>query len=136
MTRSPTARSTCIRRLKEVTYRHQSYSIDMTRGVRVLRAWKVARQRRAMSPDYLQVALQSALGKVRGMCKYHWRKKFCERGYPSVSIVIQLRHLYDNTAAADAAVHVLSQDLEDVVSSLSIIVTFCDAAFWPCVSNE
>jgi hypothetical protein len=116
--------------------RHHRCNIVMTRGVPVLRARKHARKRRAMSPDYLQVALQTALKKVSGMCSYHWRKKFCQRGYPSVYIVIQLGHLYDNAAAAEEALDALTQELEDIVSNLTMIVTYCDAAFWTCASGE
>jgi hypothetical protein len=127
-----------ILRLNIAISRHHGCTIVMTGGVPIMRARKVARKRRAMSPDYLQVALASALAKVRGMCSYHWRKKFSERGYPnaSVYIVIQLGYLSDNAAAAQAAVHVLTQELEDVVSDLTIIVALCDAAFWPCAMSE
>jgi hypothetical protein len=116
--------------------RHHRCKIVMTRGVPVLRAHKVARKRRAMSPDYLQVALQTALKKVRGMCSYHWRKNFCRRGYPSVYIVIQLGYLYDNAAAAQDAVDALTRELDDIVSNLTIIVTYCDTAFWTLASGE
>ena len=101
----------------------------MTRCVPVLRARKVARKRREMSPDYLQVALQSAMGKVRGICSYHWRKKFCQRGHPTVYIVIQLGYLFDNAAAAEAAIHVLKHELEEFVTSWTIIVTYSQATF-------
>ncbi len=108
----------------------------MVRSVRFARARKVARKRRDMSPDYLQVALQSALEKVRGMCSYHWRKNFCQRGYPSVYMVVQLLHLYDNAAAAEEAVDVLTRELEIIVVDLTIIVTYGDTAFWTLVSGE
>ena len=108
----------------------------MGRSVRIVRARKVARKRRDMSPDYLQVALQSALAKVRGMCSYHWRKKFCQRGYPSVYIVIQLGYLYDNAAAAKEAADVLTRELEIIVVDLTIIVTYTDTAFWTLASGE
>ena len=106
----------------------------MVRSVRIVRARKVARKRRDMSPDYLQVALQSALAKVRGMCSYHWRKKFCQRGYPSV--YIQLGYLYDNAAAAKEAADVLTRELEIIVVDLTIIVTYTDTAFWSLASGE
>ena len=102
----------------------------------LMRARKVARKRRAMSPDYLQVALQSALEKVRGICAYHWRKKFCQRGHPSVYIVIQLGHLFDNAAGADAAMHVLKHELEECVTSWTIIVTFTQEHFFALARNE
>jgi hypothetical protein len=116
--------------------RHQRSTIAMVRSVRIVRSRKVARKRRDMSPDYLQVALQSALAKVRGMCSYHWRKYFCQRGYPSVYMVVQLGHLYDNAAAAEAAVDVLTRELDDIVVDLTIIVTNCDTAFWTITSGE
>ena len=102
----------------------------------LMRARKVARKRRSMSPDYLQVALQSALEKVRGICGYHWRKKFCQRGHPSVYIVIQLGHLFDNAAAAEAAMHVLKHELEEFVTSWTIIVTFTQEHFCALATNE
>jgi hypothetical protein len=102
----------------------------------IMRARKVARKRRAMSPDYLQVALQSALEKVRGICSYHWRKKFCQRGHPSVYIVIQLGHLLNNAAGAEAAMHVLKHELEEFVTSWTIIVTFTQEHFFALAMNE
>jgi hypothetical protein len=89
-----------------------------------------------MSPDYVQVALQSALKKVTGMCAYHWRKKFCQHGIPSVYIVIQLGYLLDNITAAEAAIHVLTRELEDIGKDLIIIVTYCGAAFRQCIQCE
>jgi len=89
-----------------------------------------------MSPDYVQVALQSALKKVTGMCAYHWRKKFCQHGIPSVYIVIQLGYLFDNITAAEAAIHVLTLELEDMVKDMFIIVTYCNAAFKQCIECE
>ena len=136
MTRSQTTRvRTTDIPTSEIPLRHQRSTIAMVRGVPILRARKVARKRRDNSPDYCQVALQSALAKVRGMCSYHWRKKFCHRGYPSVYIVIQLGYLFDNSAAAEEAVDVLTRELEDIVVDLSIIVTYCDTAFWMCASG-
>jgi hypothetical protein len=122
--------------LKKMNSRHQRSTIAMARSVGIVRAQKVPRKRRDMSPDYLQVALQSALEKVRGMCSYHWRKKFCQLGYPSVYIVMQLGHLYDNAAAAEEAVDVLTRELESIVVDLTIIATYCDTAFWTCASGE
>jgi hypothetical protein len=123
-------------RLLKIYLRHRRCTFAMVRSVRILRARKVARKRRDMSPDYLQVALQSALAKVRGMCSYHWRKKFCQRGYPSVYIVIQLGYLYDNAAAAKEAADVLTRELEIIVVDLTIIVTYTDTAFWTLASGE
>ncbi len=107
----------------------------MVRGGFILRARKVARKRRDNSPDYCQVALQSALAQVKGMCAYHWRKKFSMRGYPSAYIVVKLGYPFDNATAAEETVGVLMRELDEIVEDLTVIVTYCDIAFWTCACD-
>jgi hypothetical protein len=105
----------------------------MVRGVTVKRVQKKVRQRRAMSPDQYQIALQSILTSLRGKSAYHWRKTYSRFGYPSVRVVILLGCGFDNAAAARAAVDYLNHELDDMVEHLSIVVTYCDATFWQFV---
>lgn len=65
----------------------------MVRSLKIMRAYKVARQRRPMSPDQYQSALKAALDAVPGLRGYHWRKTFCKRGDASVSIIVLLGRL-------------------------------------------
>lgn len=105
----------------------------MVRGVPVMRARKQARQRRAMSPDQYQIALQWTLTSMRGISAYHWCKTYSKFGYPSVRVVVLLGRGFDNAAAAKEAVDYLIHELDDKTEALSIVVTHCDAAFWKCV---
>jgi hypothetical protein len=50
--------------------------------------------------------------------------------------VIQLGHLFDYAAAAEAAMHVLKHELEEFVTSWTIIVTFTQAHFLSLARNE
>ena len=105
----------------------------MTRGVRIMRSHKVARTRRAMSPDYYQIALQSLLANVTGLSAYHWRKTFSKRGYATVRIVVMMGRGVDNAAAAAATVDDLTRELEVFVQDFAIMVTYSEAAFWSMV---
>lgn len=95
-----------------------------------MRACKVARQRRDMSPDQYQTALQTALQAIPGMCGYFWRKIFCSRGLPSVFIVVQLGWGYATSDAAEATVEMLKRDLDDMFVNMTVIVTHSCRAFW------
>ena len=105
----------------------------MVRGVRVMRYRAQARQRWAMSPDLYQVALQTTLSSMLGVCGWHYHKIFPTRNFASVRIVILLGCGFDNEAAARDAVDYLLQELEDVIEIVSIVVTYSDYAFRQCV---
>ena len=75
----------------------------MVRGVRVMRYRALARQRRAMSPDLQQVALQTTLSSMVGVCGWHCHKIFPSGNFASVRVVILLDCGFDNDAAARAA---------------------------------
>jgi hypothetical protein len=108
----------------------------MVRGVRVMRYRALARQRRAMSPDLQQVALQTTLSSMVGVCGWHCHKIFPSGNFASVRVVILLDCGFDNDAAARAAVDYVLQELEDVVEVVSVVVTFCDYAFLQCVHAD
>ncbi len=95
-----------------------------------MRAYKVARQRRPMSPDQYQTALKAALDSIPGVRGYHWRQTFCNRGLPSVRIIVLLGFGFRTAAAAEAAVRLLFRDLEDMFSNMAVIVTHSDTSFW------
>jgi hypothetical protein len=108
-------------------------SPEYYRGVPIMRSRKVGRTRRAMSPDYYQIALQSLLANVRGVCAYHWSKTFGKCGYSAVRIVVRLHRGVDNAAAAEATVDSLMRELEVFVQDFAIMVTYSEAAFWSMV---
>ena len=94
------------------------------------RAYKVARQRREMSPDQYQIALQTALQAIPGICGYYWRKSFCTRGDPSVRIIVMLGYGMETAAAAEAAVEILHRELDDMFANMSVVVTVSSTVFW------
>ncbi len=102
----------------------------MVRSLKIMRAYKVARQRRPMSPDQYQLALKAALDAVPGLRGYHWRKTFCKRGYASVSIIVLLGYGFETAAAAEAAKQLLLRELEDMFCNMSVVVTHKQRYFW------
>jgi hypothetical protein len=102
----------------------------MVRSLKIMRAYKVARHRREMSPDQYQSALKDALDTVPGLCGYYWRKTFCNRGHASVSIIVLLGYGFATAAAAEAAVQLLYRELEDMFCNMSVIVTHSARLFW------
>ena len=102
----------------------------MSGRVKKLRAYKLARQRRPMSPDMFQTALQSALQAIPGMCGYYWRKTFCARGHPSVHIVVLLGYGFESAVAVDATVAMLYRDLDDLFDNMAVFVTHSSNVFW------
>ncbi len=102
----------------------------MVRSLKIMRAYKVARQRRPMSPDQYQSALKAALDAVPGLRGYHWRKTFCQRGHASVSIIVLLGYGFETAAAAEAATQLLLRELEDMFSNMSVVVTHSRRSFF------
>ena len=94
-----------------------------------MRACQVARQRRDMSADHYQTALQSALQAIPGMCGYYWRHIFTNRGLPSVIIIVQLGRSYEAVDAAEATVAVLKRDLAAMFLDMFVVVTHCSRTF-------
>jgi hypothetical protein len=97
-----------------------------------MRACQVARQRRDMSVDHYQTALQSALQAIPGMCGYYWRHIFTNRGLPSVIIIVQLGRGYEAVDAAEASVAVLKRDLAVMfldMDNMFVVVTHCSRSF-------
>jgi hypothetical protein len=101
----------------------------MTGGVKYMRALKVARSRREMSPDQFQMALHTALMAIPGMSSYGWRKSFCNRGHPSVRIVVLLGCGYRTAAAVQAVQSELYQQLHDMFALMCIVVTHNSRVF-------
>jgi hypothetical protein len=97
-------------------------------GVKILRARKTARTRRPMSPDQYQIALQSTIEQIHGVCGYFWSKRYCPRGEPSVRIVIQLGYMC-NAADAQAAVDFIFQELDEMMATLHVVVTLSVSHF-------
>jgi hypothetical protein len=95
-----------------------------------MRAYKVARQRREMSPDQYQTALQTALQAIPGICGYYWRKSFCKRGHPSVHIIVLLGYSIESHVAAEATVEMLYRELDELFVNMAVFVTHSSSAFW------
>jgi hypothetical protein len=110
--------------------RLQCSTIVMVRSLKIMRAYKVARQRRPMSPAQYQSALKAALDTIPGICGYHWRKIFCNRGHASVSIIVLLGCGFRTAAAAEAAVKLMFRELEDMFSNMAVVVTYSSRSFW------
>jgi hypothetical protein len=101
----------------------------MDRKLKLQRAEKRARQRRSMSPDQYQTALQTTLEQVPGKTAYHWHKTFDNHGHPSVRIIINLGYGFNTAAATETAMQILQQGLEDMMVTMNIIVTHSKSAF-------
>jgi len=115
--------------IKAIVTRHHHSSITMTRKLKYLRAVKRARQRRSMSPDQYQTALQTILERVPGKTGYHWRKTMDNHGHPSVRIIINLGHRYNTATAIETAIQTVQQGLEDMMVNMTIIITHCGRDF-------
>ena len=102
----------------------------MSGRVKKMRAYKVARQRRPISPDLFQTALQTALQAIPGMCGYYWRKTFCARGHPSVHIVVLLGYGFESDVAVEATVAILYRDLDELFDNMAVFVTHSSTVFW------
>ena len=105
-------------------------AIAMSGRVKKMRAYKVVRQRRDMSPDLIQTALQTALQAIPGMCGYYWRKSFCKRGHPSVYIIVLLGYGFESGVAAQATVEILYRELDELFENMAVFVTHSSTAFW------
>jgi hypothetical protein len=77
-----------------------------------------------------QTALQIAILKIPGITGYYWRKTFCQRGDPSVRIIILLGSGCKTAAATHAAIDVLYRELEDIMVNMFVVVTHSRRAFW------
>ncbi len=100
-----------------------------------MRALKLARQRRDLSPDQYRFALHSTIAlnnlTFKGMAAFRLRTMHSKRGYPSLQIII----LLDNSSAAAEAVELLSLEFTEI-DNLYIIVTYCDRTFWSICSID
>jgi hypothetical protein len=96
---------------------------------RIMRAVKVARRRRDLSPDQYYYALHAALQMV--LFKGYQLRTTVFRGCPSLRIVVLLRR----TAALDDAVAIVLRELEEF-GNVQLFVTHRSRAFYRMCSCD
>jgi hypothetical protein len=82
-----------------------------------------------MSPEKI-MALRAALQAIPGMCSYYWQKIFCDRGHPSVHIIVCLGYGFEHDDAAEVAIEMLKRDMEGIFVNMTVIVTHSEKSFW------
>ncbi len=102
--------------------------VFMVGGLKKMRAVKVARRRRDLSPDLYYYAVHAALAKIQWR-SYQLRTTITVRGDPSVHVVL----LLPRTTAIGAAVAILLHEIEEF-GNVQLFVTCSSSKFYSMCS--
>jgi hypothetical protein len=74
-----------------------------------------------------QIVLKATLEQIPGVCGYYYQKTFCNRGHPSVIVIVLLG--FNTAAAAEAALKKL-RSIAGMFCNMAVVVTASDRSFW------
>jgi hypothetical protein len=74
--------------------------------------------------------LKATLEQIPGVCGYYYQKTFCNRGHPSVIVIVTLLGYGFNTAAAAEAALEKLRCIAGMFCNMAVVVTASDRSFW------